>query len=211
MANSTGPVRLNLGLSTVVTYLATVALIALALVGAFVVHIFPQFVGYTGLSTGILGLIAFLIQDLMSESVPTGWPVYTTFIVVSVVGAIEGSLGVVTSTTFLTLAAVLAWLLYVIQAVITYLNQDQGANIPLGTETVVITLLGLLVTALASIVAGPTGTTASVSTTPLLTGLTVTGIASASSYVFAKETALARRRAAAAKFPLPDPRSTPPA
>ena len=203
MANSNGPVRFSAILSTPITYVTTIAAIALTLFGAYVVHVIPQFLGLVGVTSGILGLLAFLIQDLMAEKIPTGWPVYTTFIVVSIVGALEAVIGEATSTTFVTIAAFVAWLLFIVQAVITYLNNDQGANIPISTEVQVVTLLGFLVTILTSISTSGSLATASISAASFTAGLTVTGIASLGSYVFAKETALNARRAALASRTVP--------
>lgn len=180
--------KLNLDATT--TYLLTLVAIGFAVFGAYVVHLLPQFLGYPGLATGILGLVAFLVQDLMSEDTPTGWPTFTTFIAVSVVGALEAAIGQTTGQTFVTLAGFLAWLLYVVQAVIAYLNADQGANIPAAEEATLVALLGLVVTALTS--ASASGT----SVPTAMVGLTVTGIAGATTYIFAKERALAARKAA---------------
>lgn len=200
MVNSTATPRgaFSLVLSTPITYLATLALAAFALVGAYVFTIFPTIVGQVGVTAGILGLVAFLIQDLMSEKIPTGWPTYTTFIGVSVVGAIEAGIGHVTGATFVTLAAFLGWLLYVIQAFVAYLNQDAGANIPLQQETMLIAVIGFVVTILASISTGGSLGVASISAAPFTAGMAVTGVATSSGFLFAKETAMVRARAAKA-------------
>lgn len=182
-------------LSAPFTYVVTLVLIGFALFGAFALKTIPSFVGYTGVATGILALIAFLMQDLTSESTPTGWPSWSTFIVVLVVGGLEALYGQVTSQTFLTLAGSLGALLFVVQYAVNYLNQDQGTNIPLATEMQVVALLGIVVTILTGFLNGvPNATT-------IGTGLTVTTFASLGGWLFGKEQANAKARAQRAKPP----------
>ncbi|MBF6555558.1 MAG: hypothetical protein IVW52_05200 [Acidimicrobiales bacterium] len=205
MVNSTSTARasLTLALSTPVTYLATIALIALTVVGTYAVHVLPAFMGYVGITTGVLALLAFLVQDLMAEQLPTGWPTYTTFVVVSAVAALEAGVGVATSTTFVTLSAFIAWALVVTQAFVSYLNQDQGTNIPIATEMQIVVLLGFLITVLTSVSATGALSAASVNASSLMAGLTVTGITSFGGYVFAKESAAAKARRAKASAAAP--------
>jgi hypothetical protein len=196
MASTQKPGVVTLALSTPLTYIITLALVAFTLVGAYAVRVLPTFVAYVGVETGVLALLAFLVQDLTSETVPTGWPTWSTFAVITVVGALEAGIGVATASTFVTLAAGTAWLLLVVQWAINYLNSDQGANIPLGTEMQIVALLGIVVTVLTSL-AGGTG----VNATYLTTGVTVTTFASLGGYFFAKEKVAAARRALRAASP----------
>lgn len=183
-------------LGTPYTYIVTLVLLFGTVFAAYAVHLVPQLVGIAGIGAGILGLAAFLSQDLSSEPVPTGWPVWTTFIVIVVVGALEAGVGQLSSTTALTAAGVIGLIVYIAQWIINALNQDAGANIPSSTEMSIVVLLGILVTALMGI-----STSGAVDVGTLEVGGTVTAIASLGGYVFAREKTNARIRAARAAAP----------
>lgn len=178
-------------LSTPYTYVITLVLLIGFAVAAFIFNVLPQFVGIAGVSAGILGIAAFLAQDLESQSPPTGWPLWSTFIVIVVVGAIEAASGKFVASDTLTVAGVIGIVVFVAQWVINALNQDQGVNIPSSTEMAIVVVLGAVVTALVGI-----SSSAALNVPLLQTGGTVTAVAAVGGYVFAREKLNARMRAA---------------
>ena len=204
MVSSNGTTRPSLAavISTPYTYVITIVLLFLAVAGAFAFKIVPAFVGYTGIAAGILSLVAFLAQDLQAESTPAGWPSWTTFAVIVVVGGLEAGIGAATSTTFLTIAGTVGLAVFISQWVINALNQDMGANIPGATEMQIVALLGILVTALVSL-SGGTVATFSVNATNAATGGLVTTFAATGGYIFSKEKTSIRLRAYRAAHPGP--------
>jgi hypothetical protein len=197
MATSTPTAPTNPGaalrsiLTTPYTYIAVLVLLFVTVFSAYAVTLVPEFIGIGGASVGILALAAFLSQDLEGQPVPAGWPMWSTFIVIIVVGGLEAGVGQLKSSTPLTEAGVLGLVVFVAQWIINALNQDAGQNIPTATEMQLVALLGILVTALMGI--SPNGT-ANVQT--LEVGALVTAVASFGGYTFAREKANARVRAA---------------
>jgi hypothetical protein len=113
-----------LTLSSAATYgLLAVALVASVLL-SYVLKIWPDALGNVGIATSLTGAVALLSHDLTSAHAPSGFPQWTTFVIVSVATAAYAAVGVFSSQTLLEYGAALTWVVAFAQYLNTYISEN---------------------------------------------------------------------------------------
>lgn len=148
MANSTAqaPAGFNITLSSTALYwLYAILLIAVVAV-SYIAKLVPTDWGVAGIGTIAISFFWVAAHEFEDQHTPSGTPYWVTWVVVTVAAAVEGAIGQFTSDTTLTIVAVIAWIIIVLQSLITSFTEDAGINVPQYAETIVVTIIGASVT-----------------------------------------------------------------
>ena len=128
-----------------VTYLGLAALLIGSVVASYWLKIFPDAFGQIGGGASIVAIFTFASHDFEQEGVPSGWPRWTSFVVVSIASIGMGSIGAFTGTTLLTIGAFVTWLTLVGGLLYHAVASDGGTAFSLNAETWATAIIGVAV------------------------------------------------------------------
>lgn len=148
--------------------------LVISVLGAYVLKVFPDLVGFAGAGTSIAGLFAFASADLEANADPKPIPTGTTFVFVTVAAGIYGAVGYWTNQTLYEWTAFLAWGLIVLEYVLTTFRSQLEQYVPSQWDSAIVAGLGLTVT-LAQYLASNPGAS--------LDALVITGVVWLASYL----------------------------
>jgi hypothetical protein len=161
-------------LSALAKYVLLLVALATSVVVTYLLHILPEYVGFAGAGTSLAGLFAFATADLEANADPSPIPTGTTFVVITVAAGIMGAVGVYTSQTFATWTAFIAWLLLVIEYVLTTFRSQLDNYVPSAYDSWIVAGLGIVVSLIQYLAANPGAS---------LSSLVVTGAVALASYL----------------------------
>ena len=148
--------------SPIVKYALLVVAAIAALVATYWLKLAPDAVGFAGAGTSIVGLFTFATADLEQSGDPPGLPRGTTFLVITGLAGVYGAVGVFSGQTLATYAAFLAWLLVVLEYVLTTLRSHLDAYVPSAYDSVIVAGVGIAVAVVQYLAANPTASVDSV-------------------------------------------------
>ncbi len=170
MASSQSGSTVSLTLSSATTY----GLLITALIGSvllsYVLKVFPNSLGNVGVATSLTGIVAYFTHDLTTAHIPSGWPQWTTFAVVSLATAAYGALGVFTSQTLMEYGAALTWAVAFVTYLGTYVQENGSQGLTASQITWVTAILGVVLATLTFAEHNPDASVASILVTAIMAG-----------------------------------------
>jgi hypothetical protein len=127
-------------------YLALAILLVGSVVASYWLKIFPTAFGQIGGGASIVAIFTFAAHDFEDEGLPSGFPRWTSFVVVSIASVGMGAIGAFTGTTLLTIGAFATWLTLALGLLYHILANDGGSTFSLNAETWACAFIGAAVT-----------------------------------------------------------------
>ncbi len=138
------------------TYIALTVLLLFGVVGSYAMKLFPATVGDLTGGVSLVALVSFAAHDLENEGAPTGFPRWTTFLVVTIASGAMAAVGSFTGQTLVTVGGFLTWALLLLGFAYHAVAQDAGANVSQNAEVWFLSVVGVAMSLMIWYLAGAT-------------------------------------------------------
>ena len=137
------PAPSSLTLPAWAVYIGLAVLLVGSVVASYVLKIFPDAFAQVGGGAAIIAVFTFAAHDFEAEGMPSGWPRWTSFVVVTVAAVGMGAVGQFGNMTLLTVAAFVTWITLVLTLLYHAIASDGGTTFSLNAETWFCALVGV--------------------------------------------------------------------